>query len=112
MELTVEDLAEGITLATLVGRLDIEGALSIDLAFSVLGGSKRRLAVDLAQVDFIASMGLRTLMMCARAIAAKQGRMVLVAPQPGADKVLRTAGIDEIIPIHPDFASAAAALAA
>lgn len=112
MEITVEDRPDGVAVATLTGRMDIDGAAKVDMTFNVLGGSKKRLAVDLSGVEFIASMGLRTLMMCARAIASKHGRMALVAPQPGVEKVLRTSGVDEIIPIHLDLPSATEALTA
>lgn len=112
MELKVDDLPGGIALATLSGRMDIDGAQQVDMQFNVLGGSKKALAVDLSGVEFVASMGLRTLMNCARAISTKHGRMVLFAPRPEVAKVLETSGVGEIIPVHPDLASATAALTA
>lgn len=112
MELKLEDLPDGVTLATLSGRMDIDGASQVDMPFNVLGGSKKLVAVDLSGVEFIASMGMRTLMSCARALAGKKGRMVLIAPTPEVAKVLETAGIVEIIPVHPDLAAARAALTA
>jgi anti-anti-sigma factor len=62
-------------------------------------------------VSFLASIGLRTLVMGAKAIANKGGRMVLVGPQEGVEKVLKSSSIDTIIPIYADQASALAALA-
>jgi anti-sigma B factor antagonist len=112
MQLDVEDMPGGICKATLAGRMDIEGASAVDMRFSVLAGAKRALVVDFSGVTFIASMGLRTLMLCARSIIAKGGKMALVNPQPNVEKVLRTSGVHEIIPIHPSFDSAAVAVAA
>jgi len=111
MELTVEDMPGGITRAVLAGRLDIAGASSVDLKFSVLAGSKKALVVDLAAVSFVASMGLRTLLLCARTMTAKGGRMALASPQPIVDQVLQTSGIGTLIGVYPTLDAAIAALA-
>jgi len=110
MELTVEDMPNGVTRAVLVGRLDIEGAAAIDLRMNVLAGHKPALVVDLSGVSFLASMGLRTLMVCARAMSLKGHKMVLAAPQPNVEKVLLASGADEIMGIFGDFDTAAAAI--
>src|SRR5436305_1130268 len=57
----VEELSGGVTKVRLKGRLDIAGAAEIDLRFNALAGAQRAVIVDLSMVDFLASMGLRTL---------------------------------------------------
>lgn len=109
MDLAVEE-REGVTLVHLDGRLDIAGASAVDLRFSALAGSRRSLVVDLSKVSFLASMGIRLLLTGAKTVAAKGGRMVLVGPDAEVEKVLATAGIDMLIPIHADAASAIAAV--
>lgn len=111
MQLNIEDLPDGVTKAALAGRMDIDGANSVDLHFNVLAGSKRALVVDLSEVSFIASMGLRTLMTCARAIASKGGKMALAAPQENVLKVLTTSGVGEIVAIRPTLTEAVAYVA-
>lgn len=103
MRLDVEQVAPGVTRATLVGRLDISGAQAIDLRFNALTGSCRALVVDLAEVEFIASMGLRTLIMGARTVARKGGRMVLLRPQDAVESVLVSSGTDTVVPILRDL---------
>jgi anti-sigma B factor antagonist len=110
MELVVEELPGGITRAALIGRMDIEGALAIDDSFRVLSHLRRRLVVDLAGLTFMASMGLRTLVMAARSLADLGGRMTLANPQPNVEKVLETSGIGELLGVHPTVESAIAAL--
>jgi anti-sigma B factor antagonist len=110
MELIVEDMPNGITKAVLVGRMDIEGAATVDLRMNVLAGHKPALVVDLSGVSFLASMGLRTLMVCARAMALKGHKMALVGPQPNVEKVLLASGADEIMGIFGDFDVAASAV--
>lgn len=110
MEMTVETLPNGVTKAALAGRLDIEGAARIDIRFNALANSPYGLAVDLSAVTFIASMGIRTLMLCARNLAAGGRRLALVSPQPNVEKALRASGVDEVMEIFTSLDSAAAAL--
>jgi anti-anti-sigma factor len=110
MELVVEDMPDGFTRAALIGRMDIQGALAVDDRFKVLGRLKRVLIVDLGEVSFMASMGLRTLMMAARSLAEMGGRMALANPQPNVEKVLESSGIGEHIGVHPTVDAAVAAL--
>lgn len=110
MELAVEDMESGVTLVRLNGRLDIAGANAIDLRFSALAGSRRSMVVDLSGVTFLASMGIRLLLGSAKTVTSKGGHLVLMAPVADVKKVLITAGIDTLIPIHPDVQSATAAV--
>ena len=112
MELIVDEMPNGVTRAVLVGRMDIEGAAKVDLRFSALAGSPYGLVVDLADVSFLASMGIRTLMLCARSLGARGKRLALAAPQANVEKVLRASGVDEVMTIFQDTASAAASLLA
>lgn len=61
MKITTETLENNITRIVLDGRLDIEGAATIDLKMNVLAGSAANLLLDLEQVGFLGSMGLRFL---------------------------------------------------
>jgi anti-anti-sigma factor len=111
MQLLVDELPNGVTKAALVGRMDIDGAGAVDMRFNVLAGSASKLVVDLAGVSFLASMGLRTLMVCARSMASKGRKMAISGPQPNVEKVLRSSGMDEIVSIYPSFDVASSALA-
>jgi stage II sporulation protein AA (anti-sigma F factor antagonist) len=110
VNLLVEDFDGGVTWIGLDGRLDISGAGVIDLRFSTLTGSRRSVVVDLSRVTFLASMGMRLFLAGAKTVASKGGRMVLYAPDPNVEKVLTTAGIDAVIPIHHDQETALAAV--
>jgi anti-sigma B factor antagonist len=112
MNLDTVELENGITKIVLSGRMDIEGATAVDLRFSVIAGARKKVAVDLSEVTFMASLGIRTLMLSAKAIANKGGKMVLVGPQPHVEKVLETTGVNSIIPIVRTLDEAAVALTA
>lgn len=112
MELTVEELPGGVTRAALSGRMDIEGAQAVDLKVNVLAGSKSALVIDLSGVTFLASMGLRTLMVAARTIAGKGGRLAVAGAQPNVHKVLIASGAGEVFTIAETVADAVAAVKA
>jgi anti-sigma B factor antagonist len=99
MRLETEEVAPGVTKVNLTGRLDIGGSQEIDLAFNAMAGSQRAMIVDLSQVDFIASLGLRLLIVGARTVQRKGGRMVLFRPVIEVEAVLISSGTDNVVPI-------------
>jgi stage II sporulation protein AA (anti-sigma F factor antagonist) len=99
MEMSIEAFSDSVTKVVLNGRLDMQGAQKIDLPFSALAGSHRKVIVDLSQVVFMASMGIRTLVLTAKSIKSKGGRLILLDPVGAVEKVLVESGIDMIIPI-------------
>lgn len=107
---SMEEIDGGITKVVLDGSLDIAGAAAIDLKMNVIAGSKNAVLVDLEKVSFIGSMGLRALIAPARAILSRKGRMVVYGPNELVERVLKTSGIDAIIPIYHDYQAAVAAL--
>jgi anti-anti-sigma factor len=110
MEMTVEELEGGVTLAALHGRLDVAGAGQIELKFNAIAGARKALIIDLSGVGFIASMGMRLLLIAGRTVVAKGGKMALLAPTPEVEMVLRTARLDGVIPICKERAAAIAAV--
>ncbi len=112
MPMTVEELDNGVTKVVITGRIDIAGAQEIDLPLNVVGGSRRAVVMDLAEVTFMASMGLRGLVMCAKAIHSKRGKVSMFNPRPEVEDVIKTMGIDELIPLSASEAEAVALVTA
>jgi anti-anti-sigma factor len=110
MDMQVREAEGGITRVVLDGRFDIAGAQEVDLRFSVLAGSAKTLVVDMAKVSFLASMGVRTLMLSAKTMMRRKATMAVCAADENVEKVLRSTGFDEIVDLYPDFAAASAAL--
>jgi anti-anti-sigma factor len=112
MQIEATEIDGGIQLIRLAGRMDVEGTQAIDLKFTALTATKRAaVIVDLSEVGFIASIGMRTLLSNAKALSLRGGRMVLLNPQPMVATALSTAGIDTLIPMHQDLESAREAVA-
>jgi anti-sigma B factor antagonist len=99
MELRVEQLTDDIARAAPVGRWDAAGAMAIDLRMSVLAGSGRSVIIDMTQVAFLSSMGIRTILVSAKAISARSACLVLMAPSEHVASVLTSTGINTLMPI-------------
>jgi anti-sigma B factor antagonist len=110
MPIEIQRLADNVTKVVLSGRIDIAGAREIDMPMSVVAGASRAVVIDLSAVEFMASMGLRSLVVCAKSVIGKGGRAVLLAPQPAVEEVITVSGVDELIPIHRDEPAAIAAV--
>jgi anti-anti-sigma factor len=106
MDMDVEEIEGGITNVVLRGRLDTAGAGAIDLKFNVIAGAKRAVVVDLSNVAFMASLGIRLLVIGAKTITRKGGKLVILSPDENVHAVLKTAGIDQLIPIMFDRSAA------
>jgi anti-anti-sigma factor len=111
MQLTIEQVEEGITRISFDGRLDMQGTQAIDqqLAFAT-STQPLRLALDLSRLTFLASIGIRSMIATAKAQAGRGGRVVMFNPEPNVRRVLETAGVDQLIPLCDDFGAARAAL--
>jgi anti-anti-sigma factor len=112
MELRIEALSATITKAAPVGRWDVVGAASIDLQLSALSGSGRSVIIDLTEVAFLSSMGIRSILISAKAVSLRGGRLVLMSPDKNVETVLTTTGIDNLVPICHGMEAALAAIAA
>lgn len=114
MQITVDDLSNGIRKISLQGRMDLEGTNEISgkLTAHAATGEKSSIICDLSLLEFIASIGLGTLVTNAKAARRRGGNLVLVNPQPIVAKVLATTGIDKIIPVYDNYDAAVAALLA
>ena len=111
MELKFNELQNGIRQIKLIGRLDIIGTGEIETKFTgYCAGGKVRVVVDLSEVDFLASIGIRLLTLTAKSVASRGGKMVLLNPTADVKNVLEMTGIPAIIPMYDSLESAEAVL--
>ena len=62
--------------------------------------------VDMSGVDFMASLGIRMLLSCAKSLHSHQAKLVLLSPQPLVASVLDSMGLDDILLVANDEAEA------
>src|SRR5688572_25187380 len=111
MRLESLTLLDDIVQVKLIGRLDLEGTQAISDRFSFATTARKgKYIVDLSELSFLASIGIRMFMTSAKAQLSRGGKVVLAAPQPETRKVLEASGIDILIELADDVESAIVAL--
>jgi len=107
MELAVEQLDNKIKKISLRGRMDIGGVDQIALRFSSeVSLEKAQVIVDLTELEFMASVGLGTLVRSYKALKLRGGKMVLLNPQKVVELVLESTQVNTLIPICYDLKQA------
>jgi anti-anti-sigma factor len=102
---------DGVVQITLSGRMDMLGVEDVSGPFNdAVGERKALVAVDLSQVDFLASVGLRLLFANARNLHQHGGKMALAAAQPAVQDVLEASGVPKVIPVYASVSEACSEL--
>jgi anti-anti-sigma factor len=100
MRISEEVLDGEVYKVALSGRMDIQGVGEIETRLVGMTASPRmRIIVDMAAVPFMSSIGVRALLMNAKAVGRRGGKLVLLGPDANVKGVLETAGIDQLIPV-------------
>ena len=111
MEMNVNELNNGITLIALQGTLDIMGVNQVEIKFAgYCSGENARILVDMSGVDYMASIGIRMLVMNAKSLRIRNGKMALLSPTTDVFNVLEMTDIPAIIPVYFNLESAEAVL--
>lgn len=99
MLMNVQETEDKITKIILSGRLDINGSLEIDKDFMDVIKVKKDVVVDMSEVTFIMSLGMRTLVSGAKEAAKNGGKLVIYNPQANVEDALIESSLDTILPI-------------
>ncbi len=110
MEIEIAEV-NNIAQVKLRGRLDTQGADQIELKFTafVVPAGKNTI-VDLSDVGFVTSMGLRMFIGIAKALKRHSAKLVLYRAQPAVNEVFDAAHLADIVPIVPTREDALRAL--
>jgi anti-anti-sigma factor len=108
----VSPLSERLVRVTLTGRLDTAGVDGVETRFlaSLVPGAKNAI-VDLSQVDFVASMGIRMLMSAARSLKSRRAALAIYGAQDRVKQVFDIVSLGQIIPVCSTEEEALAAIA-
>jgi anti-anti-sigma factor len=110
MDMTVEDIAGDITKVVLRGRFDTTGAVVVELPFNRIVTEHNKIIIDLSVVSFLSSYAIRVLLVGAKIVNGKGGKLVILCPDNNVFKVLKSTGMDVLIPVHQTESAAMAAL--
>jgi anti-sigma B factor antagonist len=107
MQLNVSVMEDGIKFITLKGRMDIMGTQEIDTNLTAhIASESSNVIIDMSGVDFIASIGIGVIAGSANALLKRQGKIVILNPQPALHNVIKLAAISKVIPIVFDMDAA------
>jgi stage II sporulation protein AA (anti-sigma F factor antagonist) len=103
------DEIRGIRRVSLSGRLDADGLRSVEDDFRAAATAEPNVIVDLSAVDFLASMGIRMLVAASQEQEQLGGKLRLAGPDELTMRILKTTGIDQLVPVHATADEAASA---
>src|SRR5262249_10518487 len=105
-------MVDGIARIKLKGRLDTHGVDRVETKFTAFVVPGRHNAiVDLSEMNFVTSMGLRMFIGVAKALKRHGAKMVLFAPQLQVNEVFTSASLAQVVPIVGTEAEALGAVA-
>lgn len=102
----------GVVAVAVSGRIDFAVAAELEARlrpfFNV--SDVRGLLLDIADVTYLSSGGLRVMLMASRALARRAGGFAVCSPSEATYGVLKGTGFAEVLNVHDSRESALAAL--
>lgn len=112
MDLKTES-AGGALVLSVGGRLDSQNAQEFEAAArDAIAGAGPAVVLDLAELSYISSAGLRAVLVVAKELRGRGAKFALCALQDPVREVLQLSGFDKIVDVHDTRPAALAALAA
>ncbi len=107
MEITTKELKR-VHLVTLKGRIDHEAARELEQTLmQLIDAGYYRLVIDMSEVNYISSAGLRVLLAARKAVRRwNRGDMCLAGLQPLIRGTFDLVGFDQIFDIYDDVVDA------
>ena len=100
MELTLNRSDGQVTRISLAGKLDVPGEEAIGDEFRhLIGSHNTHFLIDMSQVSYLASLGIRLLFAGAKALAADGKKLIVLDPQPMVEETLMSSGTAKLVPI-------------
>lgn len=104
-----EDKNGDVLTVGLKGRLDAATSKTVEeFLLKKIDAGEKHLVLDLAQLDYISSVGLRVFMMAAKRLKIVQGKIVVCSLQPPIKQVFEIAGFTNLFPMFDTREAAAA----
>jgi anti-anti-sigma factor len=98
-----EKKKEGIVILAIEGRLDAQTApLFEEQVMPMLDGAEKNFLLDLARLDYISSAALRRLLVLAKRVEGKGGRVALLSLQGHILEIFELSGFSQLFPIYAD----------
>jgi len=97
MEIT-EERREDILILRVIGRLDSSTSKTMEeRLLPIIDSGEGRLVIELSQLDYISSAGLRVFLLAAKRMGSANGRMILCSLQDVVKQVFDIAGFSSFL---------------
>jgi anti-sigma B factor antagonist len=108
METSIHDHGQ-VSIVKVKGHVDSNTAPDLEAALKqLIEGGKNHLVLDLKEVDFLSSLGLRAMVLTLKLARQASGDLRLASPSPAVEKVLRTVGMTQMFNIYSSSEEAVA----
>jgi anti-anti-sigma factor len=96
-----------VIVVDMVGRLDsTTSGYGYEEMVKITQGDIKRVVVNLSQLDFVTSAGLRILLIAAKLLQTAGGKLNLCEANDRVQQVLETAGFNSLLHLYPTEAEA------
>jgi anti-sigma B factor antagonist len=92
-----QDFRDGWCVVSPQGRADATNSNDLEAALVAAASGHPRVALDLAELGYISSAGLRAVLQGARAAQKHGAEFVVCSAAPGVQKVFEISGLDRLI---------------
>ncbi len=97
-----EEVRGNVCIIALNGRLDNESTQGFqERISSIIDGGQTRLVLDLGDLEYISSVGLRAFLLASKKLKPLEGKLVLARLQDHIKEVLDIAGFSSLFPSYP-----------
>lgn len=111
--MNIKELKQGtVTILQAQGKLDSMSSPELDRRMtSLIEGGTRQITVDLSEIDYVSSAGLRVFLSAAKRLKQAQGKLALASPSSQVQQIFDIAGFATILPIFKSLNEAVSACA-
>jgi len=101
MQIT-EKIIEEVHIISISGRIDTITSKDLEAKLKeAIEERKEKIIINLAEVDYISSVGLRVLLAALKGQKQNQGSIPLVSLQPFVQNIFKITGLDKMFQIFP-----------
>jgi anti-sigma B factor antagonist len=97
-----EKIVDDIYIILISGRMDTMTSKYVEARLdSIIEENRPKIIIDLGEVDYISSVGLRVLLASLKKQRQNQGALQLASLQPFVQNIFKITGLDKIFQISP-----------
>lgn len=97
-----------VAVVTASGRFDSEAAPDLDAELSKVAGENNQIILDLKDVEYLSSAGLRAIVKALQTTQKSGGGVRLACAPESVETILRTVGMMEMLKMYPSINDAIA----